>query len=258
MTGAVLESTEIKTTTNIIVFGGKAGEILGPNSDYDKRRLLLLSEHQKTVEAAKIITSVETPEQAELATEIGRTLQGQIQESEMFFKPVKSQIDDIKKPVLEAEKKDITPMQAEKVRIGSLLTAYSRKVAAERERVEREARAAADRAAQEAQLDRAIELEAEGDIGQAEAVLEDAPIAVAVVTGRSAPVQVAGQIGRKTYRAEVTNLLELVKAVAAGKVHIGALKADESFLNKQANAFRESFDYPGCRLVVEAKTHFRK
>ena len=88
-------------------------EILGPDGTYEKRRIALRTEYSAVLAAAAKVTVIETAEQAEDATKLGRLLQNGVKEEEGFFKSVKSQIDDIKKPVLQAEKDDTGPMNAE-------------------------------------------------------------------------------------------------------------------------------------------------
>jgi hypothetical protein len=55
-----------------------------------------------------------------------------------------------------------------------------------------------------------------------------------------------------TYSAEVTNLLELVQAVAAGQAPLEALQAETKFLGAQARAFKKAGQlYPGVMAVAE-------
>ena len=127
----------------------------------------------------------------------------------------------------------------------------------EREAAERAAREEAERVAREEQLARAIELEASGELEQATAVLEEPLAPMPVVVQAAAPVHVAGKVSKTVYGAKVTDLMALVKAVAEGKAPIQALLADQSFLNKQATAFKEGFSYPGVELTKTESTHFR-
>lgn len=233
------------------------GQIVGPESEFEKKRLALRSQFSEAVEAAKLITAITSPEQAELATQIGRTLQAGVKETEACFKSVKVKIDEIKKPILEAEKQDVGLLNTEKDRLGRLTLVYNNKVDAERREADRIAREAAERAAQEEQLARAIELEESGDLEQASALLDEPVVAAPVFTQAAAPARVTGQVAKKTYSAQVENLMELVKAVAAGKAPLQALKADESFINAQARSFKEGFSMPGCKLKTDENVHFR-
>jgi hypothetical protein len=147
-------------------------------------------------------------------------------------------------------------VDAEKKRLGGLLTTYNQKVQAEREAEERRQREEAERLAREEQLARAVELEASGDIEQAEAVLEE-PIFTPVVVQSQAPVKPAGQVGRLAYSARITNFKELLKAVVEGRAPIACVVADESYINGLARLNKEGFSLPGCELVKTAATSFR-
>ena len=243
------------TGTEIIV--PTHAEILGPDSPYQQGQRALRKEHMQVVAAAKELTVVDSPEDAEKATQFGRLLQAGKQEVEKFYKEIKLKIDAIKKPVLEDEKKDVGALDAEKSRLGSLTLVYNRKVEAERREADRIAREAAEKAAQDEQLARAIELEESGDLEQAAALLDEPVQAAPVFTQAAAPVRMTGQVAKKTYSAKVTNLMDLVKAVAEGKAPLQALTANESFLNQQARSFREGFAMPGCELQTSENVHFR-
>jgi hypothetical protein len=234
----------------------KIVEILAPEGTYEKRRIALRGEYAAIVVASKKLTVIETAEQAEEATQYGRTFQNGLKEMEAFFKTIKQQIDDIKKPVLQAEKDDTGPLNQEKLRLGGLLTAYQAAERRKREEEERLARIAAEKQAEEEAIQRAIELAAAGEEDAAEAVLEETIIAAPVVIAASAPKPV-GSVARESFKAEVTNLMELVKAVAAGTVPLMAVVANEQFLNNQARTFKESLSYPGVKVKKSESTSFR-
>ena len=233
-------------------------EILGPSGTYETRRIALRNEYGAVVAAAKKLTAIETADQAEEATQYGRVLQNGTKEMEVFFKGIKSQIDSIKAPVLAAEKEDVGPLNTEKTRLGGLLTAYQAAERRKREEEERIAREAAEKQAEEEALQRAIELAAAGEEEAADAVLEEPIVAAPVVIPASAP-KPTGSVARKSYKAEVTDLKALVAAVAAGKVPLLALQANETFIGQQARSMGEAFEglYPGVKLVVTESTSFR-
>ena len=231
-------------------------EILGPEGEYSKKRLALRNEYSAVVVASQKLTAIVTAEDAEEATKYGRLLQVAVKETEAFFKGVKSTIDDIKKPVLQAEKDDSNPYNAEKNRLGGLLTAYQAAERRKREEEERIAREVAEKQAQEEALQRAIELAAAGEDEAADAVLEEPVIAAPVVIPASAP-KPTGSVARKNYDIEITDLKALVAAVAAGTMPSLCLVANESFIRNQAKAMKEAFSMPGVKLVVTESTSFR-
>ncbi len=233
------------------------GELVGPGSEFEKRRLELRAEYTPIVEAAKKLTVIESQEQAEEATKLGRLLQTGVKEAEIFFKGIKVQIDSIKKPVLEAEKEDTDRLTAEKNKLGRLQTAWDAKCRREREEAERLAREEAAAQAREEQLARAIELEQAGELEQATATLDEPVYVAPVIMQAAAPPQIAGKVSKVNYSMEVVNLMQLVKAIAAGLAPIQAVLPNESFLNAQAKAFKDGFAVAGCRLKREETTHFR-
>lgn len=54
---------------------------------------------------------------------------------------------------------------------------------------------------------------------------------------------------RKTWSAEVVDLMALVKAVASGKVPLTAIEANMTFLNGQARALKNLLAYDGVRAI---------
>lgn len=128
---------------------------------------------------------------------------------------------------------------------------------AERERLARqeaEAQEAARRAESEAQAaaeagDQAAAAKAMQEAQEAQQQAEVAAMTASVMTvspAVEAPAKVAGISGRVTYSAEVTDLVELVKAVAAGQAPIECLQAETKFLGAQARAFKKAGQlYPG-------------
>ena len=263
--------TAVKEVTEIILAG--AGELLGEDSPYERGRRALQREFSQVIVAAKELTKVDSQDDAEKASQFGRLLQVGQKETEAYFKSIKLQIDAIKAPVLAAEKVDVLAIEIEKKRIGILLTTYNEKVERERQEEERKAREAyeaqqkkereeQERIAREEQLARAIEAEEAGDLEQANAVLEEEvvvpePVSAPVVIQAASPAKVAGTVGSTKYGAKVTNLMELVKAVAAGKAPIQALEANLTFIGQQARSFKEGFNLPGCELTKEKATSFR-
>jgi hypothetical protein len=232
-------------------------EILGPDGEYEKKRLALRGEYGQVVLAARALTVISSGEQAQEAANFGRLLQAATKETEAFYKSVKSQIDDIKKPVLQAEKDDTASYNTEKSRLGGLVQSYQQEVERQRREDERIAREAAEAQAREEVLQRAIELEEAGEGEAAQQLLEEPIIAPPVVLLSPAPSKPTGSVTRTIYSAEVTNFKELVEAVASGKVPLMALLPNDQFLNQQAKSFKEGFSMPGVKLKTDTSTGFR-
>jgi hypothetical protein len=61
--------------------------------------------------------------------------------------------------------------------------------------------------------------------------------------------KVGGISYRDTYSAKVTDLIALVKFVAANPTHVGLLKANEVALNAQARSLKAQMRIPGVEVV---------
>lgn len=113
------------------------------------------------------------------------------------------------------------------------------------ERAERERREAEERAAAEQRTadQRASEIVADGQ-SEAAALSTSAAVMTAPVLPGYVPAASNTSV-RTTWKAKVTSLDALVKAVAEGKAPIGLIKADETALNRMATALKESMKVPG-------------
>lgn len=89
-----------------------------------------------------------------------------------------------------------------------------------------------------------------GQEAKADKLEVDAKIAHAPVISSPAP-RLAGVQTRTTWKANVTDKLELVKYVAENPSMIGLLKIDQSKLNGQARLMKEDFNIPGVEAVSE-------
>ena len=115
---------------------------------------------------------------------------------------------------------------------------------AEQSRLMAEAR----KVAEEAALAQAVILEQNGHKAAAEAVIAAPVVPPAVYVPKTTPTGF-GNATRRTWGAEVTDMMALVKAVAAGTVPIQAIEANLVFLNQQARALKSAVQYPGVRAV---------
>lgn len=244
----------IATQTGIVL--RVPGELLGPGSEFEERRLALRQDWQKIVLAAKNI-KVTDAASCEEATRLGRVLQASAKEVELFYKPVKAAIDELKKPVLDYEREDISQITVEKTRLGAEITEYNAEQERIREIAERAAREAAEKAAREALLEHAVALAESGDNEAADAMLEDPIVPPPVVIQRGAPVRVTGQVAKSTYWVEVVDEKALIKAVAEGRAPAQAITVDMGYLNRRANLDGEAFNVPGCKLNKKVSTFFR-
>lgn len=148
---------------------------------------------------------------------------------------------------------------AEKVKDG--LLAWNKKESAriaEENRIAEEKRKADEEAASKAAAEIQGQMEAAAETGDYDAldeleqkamIVEQSSAAVLYAPPRATTVaKVSGASVRSNWKAEVVDLLALVKAVAAGEASIDLLEANTSVLNKRAKALEMEFKVPGVRV----------
>lgn len=184
----------------------------------------------------------------EMAGQTVKDLTGIANKIKAFWAPEKEMASKLHKSLVAKEKSMLEPVEAEK----AAKVASMRKWADEQERLRREEQARAEeearRAAEEAALAQAVALEANGHKAAAEAVIAAPVVAPPVYVPKTTPAGF-GQFTRKTWKAEVMDMMELVKAVASGQVPIQAIQADMVFLGAQARALKGALSYPGVRSI---------
>lgn len=176
---------------------------------------------------------------------------------------IQTYLDQIERARIEAEREARAKAEAERRRIEAERAAEARaaaeKARAERERIEAERRAALATAEASGQIEdaqfvedpaetaRLAELEAQAKAA-AEAAQE--PVFIPeVLPPEVEPVALAGISQRTTYEAEVVDLLELVKAVAAGTVQPEVLMPNKKILDGLAKTMKDALRIPGVKAV---------
>lgn len=232
------------------------GEILGPESTFAVQRTEKRKEWQPIVAAAGTVT-IDGVESYTNAVALGRLLQNAERGLAELFTPAKKQIDAVKKVVLDAEKEDIGAVTTAKQGIARKVQAWDAEQLKIKQEEERRLREIARKEEEERKLQEAIELEAQGEKEEAVRVLDAPSLPPPVIVQTAVAPQIAGKVSRKTYKAQVTNLRELVVAVAKGSVPLEAVKADEVFLNRQATSYRMGLQYEGVTVVANESVNFR-
>lgn len=159
----------------------------------------------------------------------------------------------LKTPLLEAERRldaEFRPLIDYCDRAIAILQpkilGYDRELAAARAEEQRKAQEAAD--AQKRKLEeQAAALQQSGATEAAAAVKE----AATLVTAPHIPIAVStaarSTVTRVTWSAEVTNLMDLVLAVATGEAPLQALQADMTYLNGRARTDKDALKIPGVK-----------
>ncbi len=173
-------------------------------------------------------------------------------------KSITKPLDDAKKAVMELFRTPLANLGNAKSVVERSMNAYQDRVEAERRRIEAEARRAEEAERRRIEAEAAAEaakLEEAGDAEAAETVREVARevanTVVAIAPRVEAPTA-AGISTRQNYKAEVEDLLAVIKAAAAGdKLALAVLTVDQKALNAQAKALKTGLDIPGVRVYTE-------
>jgi hypothetical protein len=199
-------------------------------------------------ERAKAFT-ITTNEDFERAGELLKIIKGLRAEVDSTFDGIISKAHEAHKEAIAQKRKYEAPLaEAERLlkpKLSAYLDEQERQRKAEELRLEAEARAEAERQ----QLENAVVLDDMGETEAANALLSERVQSAPVFVPKQAP-KVAGIVPTKTYSAQVVNLMDLIKAVADGRVPAMAIQANTVFLGQQARSMKDTFNYPGVKLIV--------
>lgn len=158
-----------------------------------------------------------------------------VQSAHKVWKEARKRADEFYGPVDEAE-----------AIVKPAMAAWWEKEERERLRKQQEADLAAQKAEEERIVAEAVKAAEIGNHAAADAILEQ-PVMVAPVVMPAAS-QVKGVSMRELWQYELTDLKALIKAVAEGKVPMGAVSANAAFLGQQARSLKGEMKYPGVRV----------
>jgi hypothetical protein len=174
-----------------------------------------------------------------------------------WLKDANDWFDSIQKPAYEAYKaildkrKQVTePVERRLAEINRGLINWDqeqeRARLAEQRRLENEAKAKAE----EERIAAAQALEASGATKESVDEFLSAPVAVTEpVVAAPTYEKSSAVVYRDNYSGKVTNLLNLVKFVAKNPHFIGLLQINQTALNQQAKALKDSMNIPGVQVV---------
>lgn len=208
----------------------------------------LAAESSATLAAAQTFKITTAPQYLE-ATEKLKGIMALKKRIADIFDPHIKRAHEAHKSLVAEKKEHETPILTAEALYKRAITVYQ--ISEETKRRELEAKAQEEARRDRERLEaRAAKAEASGKTEKA-AALQVA--AASVITPMIAPTtpKVSGISMRTTYRAEVVDLMQLVKAVAAGTVPLNAIEANSAFLNNQARAMKETLAYPGVKVVQE-------
>lgn len=142
----------------------------------------------------------------------------------------------------------LKPVGEMKISIRSDMRRWEDEQERARREIQAKAEAEARRMAEDEALAKAAALEKAGMKEEAAAVMERPVTPIPVFFEKAVPSGFGGAT-RRTWGAEVTDLMALVKAVATGTVPIHAIEGNMVFLNQQARALKRDLAYPGVMAV---------
>lgn len=181
----------------------------------------------------------------ELAS-VGKTIDA----IDAFRKDITRPIDEAKKKIMDRFKPALALLEQAKGTLNRKMLAYRD----EEDRKRREAQAKLDEAARKEREKleaEARKLAAKGKSEQAAEKLAAAAGTVAPVVAPAAVPAVKGVASRRTWKAEVNDIVALCRAVADGHVAPIAVEANMVFLNEQARSLEDHFNIPGCRAYPQ-------
>ena len=162
------------------------------------------------------------------------------------------------KPILESQKIALETSRSQRDKIAVPATEVKRALGgrmevwdrAERDRIEAEQKQFAEHAQEEARLGALVAADAQGDEATVSAIAanEQTPVAVFLPPAPEM-LKVEGISYRDIWSGEVTDLMQLVQAVAQGRAPLKTVKADQVVINGLAGSLKEALNLPGVRAV---------
>lgn len=233
-----------------------------PPDDETSKRLAVVSRAQQFAQSVTAIT-VNSPESYTVAGETLRAVKSLRNELDSVCRPVIDARHKAHKEALAEFNRGDSPLATAESTLKRVLLAYDqeqeRKRREEQARLQREAeekaKEEARRAEEERRLQEAIAAEEAGDKEAAKEILEAPVVTPAVfvppvVLATTTP-KVEGITKRQVWKCSVTDLMQLVRAVADGKAPLAAIEANTVFLGQQARSLKSEMKYPGVKVWPE-------
>jgi len=184
-----------------------------------------------------------------LANEFGRRIKQGMRTIDAYCDPVIDAAYKAHKAACDQKKALYAPFEAAKKIIDGKQIAWYR---AEQARAEEERRKAEEEARKKAEEERLRQAQELQDAGMTEAAADalEQPIVTEKVT-IAEPERAGGESYRETWKAEVIDLMALVKAVAAGQAFPHCLEANMTTLNMMARTLKGIAVLPGVRFIKD-------
>lgn len=216
------------------------------------------SRTQTMLERARAVEICD-PATYEAAVEIGRAIKDLRAEAEAHHRPVIQAALEAHRKALEAFRRIDEPLKAAEAEVKRRIAVWTAEQERLRLEAERRAREEAERLQAEA-LEAQIEaLEAAGAAPEVvRSVIQQAEAMPVIAPRIPAPPKPQGVATRKSYRAHVASLIDLIRWVAANPTHENLLQPNLPALNALARAQGANLQIPGVRVVVEETVALRR
>ncbi len=198
------------------------------------------------VTAKPNFVSIETQEQAEETNQYLELVEGTLKKIDEFCDPEIQQAHALHKNLIAKKKQLIASLVEVKGTFRNMLTDYQ-------VRKRREAEAEQRRLDEEARKQALKEAEKNGDEKTAKAI-ESGKVAVVSEKAVAPPPKLNGVSLRVTWKAEVTDLKALAKAVGSGKVPITYVQPNQSALDGIMRSTKGQMQIPGVVARKQSST----
>lgn len=207
---------------------------------------------------------IDCPELAEAAAEDLGQIKARLKALDETRLAMTRPLDEAKRRIMDLFAKPREVLESAETKLKAALVAWNQREQArlEKERREQEAalqaQAEAMRQQQQAAEQEAAKAAETGDTEaaqqfelEASAIAQTADLVASMAPSTvAAPAKLSGVSQRMDYKAEVVDLLALVKAVAAGEASIELLEANTKEIGKRAKALKLEFKVPGVRVYA--------
>lgn len=194
---------------------------------FDRERAALRNLIEVTARWGGAKVEIQTADDRILAIQAGRMLQQLVKKVEEFYKPIKQEIDKLKKPILDYERVDLARIKTVKDELALAVQEF--------DRTQRKAEAIVAK-----------------ELGTDEDGMPIPSITPAAVQGKT-----RGVVNREKWTAEVTDFQALVNSVYGGWAPLQALEPNQEYLDRRADTDREGFHMAGVVAHKIEKVHFR-
>jgi hypothetical protein len=173
-------------------------------------------------------------------------------EADETFDPIIKRAHETHKEAL-AQKKHITdPLTQAEAVLKRSMASYVQDQERKRLEEERRLREQAELEAAQAREAEIEEAEAHGATVEEVQAIAQSPLRVSPVITAPVTTRVQGIISREVWKAEVTNLIALVKFVSANPQFISLIQPNTAAINGLARSLRSTMNIPGVRVWSEA------